>query len=164
MIPARRLLVPTIVALATILSAQVAPVLADDQGVTIQDFAFQPRTVTVGVGDSVTWTNQDGVGHTATADDGSFDTDTIAAGSSASVTFDSAGSFPYHCEIHPSMTGTVVVEAAGGGATASPTGGATQPPTDTRPATGRAATPFFVLLFGAAAGLFLAIRSQRFQR
>jgi CheY-like chemotaxis protein/plastocyanin len=75
-------------------------------------FGFTPSSVTVTVGGMVTWTNGDGVNHTATADDGSWDTSTISSGSSASMTFNTAGTFPYHCAIHASMHGTVVVDAA----------------------------------------------------
>ena len=107
-------------------------VLAADSAVTIAGFAFDPATVTIQVGDSVTWTNQDSEPHTATAEDGSFDTGHLANGDSETVTFDTAGTFDYICSIHPQMTGSVVVEA---GATAAPTsdGGVTitPAPTDT---------------------------------
>ena len=110
----------------------VAPaVLGADEGVTIAGFAFSPATVTVSVGDTVTWTNNDGVAHTATANGGSFDTGNIGGGSSDSVTFDTAGTFAYHCKIHAAMTGKVVVQAASGGG-----GTPTTPPTDTAGATG----------------------------
>jgi len=102
--------------------AVAAPVLAATRHVTIAGFAYSPNPVTVNVGDTVTWTNNDGVGHTATGS--GFDTGTISAGASKSVTFDSAGTFAYHCTIHPSMTGTVVVRATSGG---------TAPDTDTVP-------------------------------
>ena len=82
------------------------------QSVTIKGFAFSPGSITVRVGDSVEWTNNDAVAHTATADDGSWNAGTIAAGQTAQVSFDAAGTFPYHCAIHASMHGTVVVEAA----------------------------------------------------
>jgi plastocyanin len=112
-------------------------VLAADGSVTIASFAFDPATVTVDVGDSVTWTNNDSTAHTATAGDGSFDTGNIAAGVSATVTFDTAGTFAYVCSIHPQMTGSVVVEAAAATPepTAAPTIGdsvsITPAPTDT---------------------------------
>jgi plastocyanin len=109
---------------AGILALMAAPaVLAADATIPVADFAF-PSTTTVNVGDSVTWDNTSGVAHTATADGGSFDTGSIADGASASVTFDAAGTFPYHCTIHPAMTGSIVVQAAGG---------VTPAPTDTAP-------------------------------
>ena len=146
------LLAPTVLVLAL-----VGPAAAADQTVTIASLQFQPATVTVEVGDTVTWSNQDGVPHTATADDGSFDTGTISGGASASQTFTTAGSIPYHCEVHPSMTGTVVVQAAAGG-------GATQPPTDTRPANQDSAPASLLLpllVLGAVAVLLLRLRAVR---
>jgi LPXTG-motif cell wall-anchored protein len=81
-------------------------------GVTIQDFAFSPATITVDAGDTVSWSNRDGVQHSATADDGSFDTGLLRRGQSGSHTFTEAGTFAYHCTPHPNMTATVVVRAA----------------------------------------------------
>lgn len=119
----RRLAVITAgAALAAVIAAGSA--LAADQGVTIAGFAFSPKTVTVNVGDTVTWTNNDTVTHTATSA-GNFDTGSIGGGATKSVTFQKAGTFAYVCSIHSSMTGTVVVRAASGG------GGSTTPPTDT---------------------------------
>jgi plastocyanin len=77
--------------------------------VKIADFAFAPDSSDVKVGDSVKWTNSDGATHTVTADDGAFDSGNLAGGKSFSFTFDEAGTFAYHCNIHQSMTGTVVV-------------------------------------------------------
>jgi plastocyanin len=106
--------------------------LAADSAVTIAGFAFDPATVTIQVGDSVTWTNDDSAPHTATAEDGSFDTGQLATGDSETVTFDTAGTFDYICSIHPQMTGSVVVEAAGASAAPTTGGGAITPaPTDT---------------------------------
>lgn len=76
--------------------------------VTIVDFAFTPDLITVKVGTKVTWTNS-GRTHTVTADDGSFDSGHIGGGSTFSTTFSKAGAFPYHCAIHSSMTGQVLV-------------------------------------------------------
>ncbi|HEY9722042.1 MAG TPA: plastocyanin/azurin family copper-binding protein [Oscillatoriaceae cyanobacterium] len=82
------------------------------QSVTIQNFAFSPANVTVMRGGTVTWTNQDSVGHSATSDTaGGFDTGVIAHGNtSPGVTFNTAGTFTYHCSVHPSMHGTVTVQ------------------------------------------------------
>jgi plastocyanin len=77
------------------------------QKVTIAGFAFSPSDLTVKVGDSVTWTNNDNTAHTATADDGSFDCGTIGAGQSFTFTFATAGTFAYHCKIHPSMVAKI---------------------------------------------------------
>ena len=77
--------------------------------VSIANFSFQPATIAVPVGATVTWTNNDTTGHTVTADDGSFKSDTLAPGATFSHTFAAAGTFAYHCSIHTSMTGTVTV-------------------------------------------------------
>jgi len=107
--------------------------LAADQSVAISGFSYSPASVTVSVGDTVTWTNSDAQAHTATADDASWDTGNIAGSDGTdAVTFATAGTFPYHCAIHPQMTGTVTVQAAA--ATTAPGPGATTPPTDASPA------------------------------
>jgi plastocyanin len=77
--------------------------------VDIVEFTYQPDPVVVQVGGKVTWQNQDTAPHTATADDGSFDTGTIEKGKIGSETFKEAGTFTYFCEIHPTMHGTVEV-------------------------------------------------------
>ena len=84
-------------------------------GVSIQGFAFHPSGITVHAGDTVTWTNADSADHTATANDGSFDTGTLGRGASGSHTFNAAGTFSYHCSIHPFMHGTITVVAASSG-------------------------------------------------
>ena len=82
--------------------------------VTITDFEFTPATVNVDVGDTVTWTNRGPTLHTATADDGSFDSGNLDRGERYSKTFSSAGTFSYICKPHPFMTGRVVVGGGGG--------------------------------------------------
>lgn len=78
--------------------------------VTIQNMAFSPASLTVKAGDTITWTNQDSVGHSATADDNSFDTGVLSNGQSGTVIFSKAGTFTYHCKVHPSMTATIIVK------------------------------------------------------
>jgi plastocyanin len=96
---------------------------AADTGVTISDFRFAPSSVTVNVGDTVTWTNDGPTPHSATADDGSFDTGVFDAGQSRSQTFDQAGTFAYFCTPHPNMRGTITVRAAGSGGGSDGAGG-----------------------------------------
>ena len=67
----------------------------------IIDFGFDPASVSVKVGGSVTWTNTGATAHTVTADDGSFDSKSLASGATFSQTFAKAGTFAYHCAIHP---------------------------------------------------------------
>jgi plastocyanin len=81
--------------------------------VEIVEFTYQPDPVTIQAGGKVTWINRDSAPHTATADDGSFDTGDLAEGKLKSETFKEAGEYPYFCEIHPEMHGTVEVVAAG---------------------------------------------------
>lgn len=77
--------------------------------VTIVNMAFQPANLTIAAGDTVVFANQDNAPHTATDDAGAFDTGRLAKGSSASLTFPSAGQFAYHCELHRRMVGTITV-------------------------------------------------------
>ena len=77
--------------------------------VVVRNFAFGPKTITISAGQSVTWTNNDAVDHTATSDEGTWDTGVIARGESKSITFAVPGTYTYHCTPHPFMTGTVVV-------------------------------------------------------
>jgi plastocyanin len=85
---------------------------AGDPGVTISDFKFTPGATTVHVGDTITWTNDGPSPHSATANNGSFDTGLLSKGQSGSHTFTQAGTFTYFCKIHPFMHGTVVVLAS----------------------------------------------------
>jgi plastocyanin len=79
--------------------------------VDIRDFAYSPNPIEIAVGDTVTWTNQDEVPHTATGEDrGVLQSGTISPGASFSQVFPEAGEFGYFCEFHPNMTGTVVVQ------------------------------------------------------
>jgi plastocyanin len=143
-------------------AALIAGVLARPQAaaaastaVDIAGFAFAPQTVTVNVGDTVTWSNSDARSHTATADDGSFDTGTISNGASKSVTFSTAGTFAYHCSIHPQMTATVIVQAAA----LPPTDAiamTSPPPVETVPR-----AQLLALVFGAAVTLTLRRRTDR---
>lgn len=82
---------------------------AKSEKVEIVEFTYQPDPVVVQTGGKVIWQNQDTAPHTATADDGSFDTGTIEKGKLGSATFKEAGTFTYFCEIHPTMKGTVEV-------------------------------------------------------
>jgi plastocyanin len=77
--------------------------------VEIANFAYNPDPVRVQTGGKVIWQNMDSVTHTATADDGSFDTGPLEEGKLKSETFKQAGTYAYHCEIHPYMHGTVEV-------------------------------------------------------
>jgi plastocyanin len=84
---------------------------ADELMVTIEDFKFQPPTIEVPVGGSVTWTNRDASPHTATGiDREALQSGTLRTDESYTQQFDTAGTFDYFCEFHAGMKGTVVVE------------------------------------------------------
>ena len=79
--------------------------------VTIVDFSYDPAEITVAPGSVVTFTNEDSTAHTATADDGAFDSGSIEPGEEATVTApDEPGSYSFTCSFHPSMEGSLVVE------------------------------------------------------
>lgn len=144
-------------------------VLAADTTVTIQGFTFGPASVTVQVGDTVTWSNEDTTAHTATAGDGSFDTGSVAAGATGSATFATAGTYAYACAIHPAMTGTVVVEAASSGGNGGGSGGgpATPPATNTASTEATAATTDasgFVAALLAVLGVAMVLGTVLFDR
>jgi len=77
--------------------------------VEIVDFAYDPNPVTIQAGGKVIWANRDSAPHTATAEDGTFDTGTIEEGKIKSEIFKESGTYTYICEIHPTMHGTVEV-------------------------------------------------------
>ena len=78
--------------------------------VFIQGMAFSPATLTVAVGTTVKWTNKDGVAHTVTSDTGLFDSQNVNANGVFSYMFMTAGTFNYHCTIHPTMVAKIIVK------------------------------------------------------
>jgi plastocyanin len=100
-------------------SDEVVEVPAAQKAVTyevaMRNIKFVPKKITVAVGDTITWRNEDSEPHNAIAEDDSFRTDTIQQGETVSATIDEAGSHPYFCSIHAGMTWTVVAGSGGGG-------------------------------------------------
>lgn len=86
------------------------PPPAEANAVIIQNFAFNPATLTVKAGTTVAWTNEDSVSHTITSDSGAFDSGTLSSGHPFSYTFNTPGNFSYHCSIHKYMKAEVVVK------------------------------------------------------
>jgi plastocyanin len=81
--------------------------------VTIHNFAFSPASVTVAPGTTVTWTNNDSTAHTVTADSGNGPkSGQLQQGQTYSFTFSQAGTYAYHCSIHPEMKATVTVSSS----------------------------------------------------
>ncbi|MFA5872074.1 MAG: cupredoxin family copper-binding protein [Parcubacteria group bacterium] len=78
--------------------------------VTIQNFTFSPASLTIKKGETVTWTNEDSVPHQIASDSGAFQGNSMGKGQSYSFTFNTTGEFDYHCAIHPSMKGKIIVQ------------------------------------------------------
>ena len=116
----------TLSLVALLLFAPTAGAQGKTMTLSIKNFAFNPPNATVAAGTTVTWVNNDQTAHTVTADDGTFDSGTLQPGQSYSFAFDKAGTYAYHCNIHPDMTATVTVSgasaSASGSAGASPSG------------------------------------------
>lgn len=85
-------------------------VVGGNISVSIKNFAFSPSTITVPALTEVTFTNNDTTAHTITADDGSFDSGQIEPGHIFIHAFEKPGLFTYHCSIHQSMKGEIIVE------------------------------------------------------
>jgi plastocyanin len=79
---------------------------------TLGTGGFAPNPVTVAVGTTVTWNNTDtaSASHDVVSDSGAFDSGQFGTGKTFTFTFQTKGTFPYHCSIHPGMVGTVVVQ------------------------------------------------------
>jgi plastocyanin len=112
----------------------IAPVPNSAMTVDINDHAFDPAQLNVAPGTTVTFVNNDAEPHTATADNGLFDTGVLEPGYSFDVFFDGSGTVTYHCELHPDMQGSIVVGEAGG-AEGTTTENPTSDPTQTASAT-----------------------------
>jgi plastocyanin len=122
-------LVGSVVALITLVAPP--PTRAAQHAVQIADSAFSPATMTITVGDTVTWTNADGRPHTVTSNDGAFDSGNLDEGQEFSLTFSEPGTYTYRCNYHDEMQATIVVQAASQPAPASgseTTSGATDAP------------------------------------
>jgi plastocyanin len=133
-------LVGAVIALTTLVAPP--PTRAAQHAVQIADSAFSPATMTITVGDTVTWTNADGRPHTVTSNDGVFDSGNLDEGQTFSFTFSEPGTYTYRCNYHDQMQATIVVEAAAAPAPAtSPSAGGTASGGTDAPATGNGGTP-----------------------
>ena len=82
----------------------------------INNHAFDPAQLSIASGTTLTIVNIDPVKHTATADNGLFDTGVLEPGESFEIYFEGSGTVTYHCELHPDMKGSIIVGEGGGGA------------------------------------------------
>jgi uncharacterized repeat protein (TIGR01451 family) len=82
-------------------------------GLEALTWGYDPTTITIKAGDSITWTNDGSLVHTVTPDDGSFDSGVLNKGDVWTHTFNTAGTFTYHCTPHPWMKATIVVQSGG---------------------------------------------------
>ena len=78
--------------------------------ILIENYSFSPAEIRIGKGTEVIWKNSDGVEHTVTAADGSFDSGTLGPNAEFKKRFDKPGTYSYLCDMHPSMAGSIVVE------------------------------------------------------
>lgn len=106
-----------VVIIAIVLMLAGSPIVAENDQpsaasmeIKIDNFSFEPQTVTIPVGATVTWVNRDDIPHTSVSTDGVFKSKVIDTDGNFSYTFAKAGTYPYYCSIHPKMTGQVVVK------------------------------------------------------
>ncbi|MEX6632931.1 plastocyanin/azurin family copper-binding protein [Hyphococcus lacteus] len=105
-----RRFVKGVVGLAITIAAACGPVTAETHIVSIQGLEFVPATLDAQVGDTVVWVNEDVLVHTATADNGAWDSGTMQAGDEWSVVLEASGIVDYTCIFHPTMVGTINIE------------------------------------------------------
>ena len=91
------------------LAASNRPALAEDATIKIANFTFDPPTLTVKAGSTVTWVNADDIPHLVTQKDGKFHSSALDTDDKFWQTFSTAGTVEYYCAIHPKMTGKIVV-------------------------------------------------------
>ena len=95
---------------SAVLSTATTAAATGGSTITAKDFAFAPQKITVTAGTTVTWKNSDTVAHAIADDAGAFN-GPLNPGATFTHAYPSAGTFAFHCSIHPSMTGTVTVTA-----------------------------------------------------
>jgi len=92
------------------LTTPEVPVAAMSGEVEARGFIFTPGTIEIAKSGTVTWTNKDSAQHIIVADDGKFESGTLMAGQTYTHTFNESGNYSYHCKIHTTMTGTIIVK------------------------------------------------------
>lgn len=104
---------------AIVLSAGVLVACSEDddgtgpedlETIEMEDFSFEPQTLTIDVGSAVRWTNEGNVAHNTRSETQDWSSTNLSPGQSFDRTFTTTGTFPYECTLHPGMEGTVVVQ------------------------------------------------------
>ena len=144
-------------------AALAAPAHQATAKVVIEGFKFDPPTLTVAAGTTVTWTNLDTAPHTATSTTaGKFDTGNLEKDDSKAITLNEVGTFEYFCQVHPKMLGTIIVTAAAA-APAPVSAPADLPNTGTSDSTGLLAGFGLLALLGGLALTWSSRRRTTFQ-
>ncbi len=91
-------------------SKPASPAFTSNIQVAIRGFEFVSETIRVKAGTKITWANSDTAGHTATSDTGLFTSKILSQGKSFEYVFNTPGTYPYHCVLHPYMKGEIIVE------------------------------------------------------
>ena len=99
------------IGLAVAAAIAVSPVRAEEIEVKIDNFTYNPQTITVKPGTTVVWINHDDIPHTVTSKTGAFKSKALDTDDTFSFTFTTPGSYAYFCALHPHMTGSIVVAA-----------------------------------------------------
>lgn len=117
----------TVTLLAFVATGATQPVGAEETGVSIENLAFTPVELTINVGDTVAWTNNDAGFHTVTEANGDWDSGELDSDQTFRRTFETAGTFNYFCIIHPNMRATLIVSGQSSAAPGLPTAVAEAP-------------------------------------
>ncbi|MGZ4920383.1 MAG: cupredoxin domain-containing protein [Halobacteriota archaeon] len=104
------IIAPLVIAGCSSSSSQSQISTASQNSIAIKNDAFNPSSITISKGATVTWTNEELEMHTVTSDTGAFDSGNLNHGDSYSHQFNDAGTFPYHCSPHHFMKGTITVQ------------------------------------------------------
>jgi plastocyanin len=109
MSPARNILILALLLAGVAIAQTTQPSAPARKAVGMKGMTFSPATITIKVGDTIVWNNDDDRDHTVVASGNAFKSDNIRPGGSYSFTFTKAGTYTYTCSYHPRMRATIVV-------------------------------------------------------
>lgn len=123
--------------------AQAESTQAQSTNVDMMNYAFSPASLTISVGDTVTWTNHDAAPHNVVVSDGpvKFTSPLLQQGETYSYTFTQAGQYSYYCSVHPDMKATITVTEVGSAPTSAPTSAPSAQPTSSPSTSASASAP-----------------------